>query len=136
MSNLREIEDLIGFDATRHLVREFGGKVLGIPKRPGGTRLAESVGEEAARLLSKRFGGDRLYISNAPSRHSRNREIRRLRDEGCRIEVLSARFRPHRASNLADPQQPVATSLYNVTILRTVVFRPLHSLFILLVWQP
>ena len=92
MSNLREIEDLIGFDATRRLVRDFGGKVLGIPKRPGATRLGESVGEEAARLLSERFGGDRLYISNAPSRHSRNREIRRLRDEGCRIEVLSARF--------------------------------------------
>ena len=92
MNNLREIEDLIGRDAAQCLVRDFGGRVIGIPKRVTGTRLAESVGGAAAGKLSERFGGDRVYIAKSSVRQGRNREIRKLRTEGCSIEALSLLF--------------------------------------------
>ena len=93
MNDLREIENLIGRDAAQCLVRDFGGRTIGIPKRPNGTRLAESVGDSAADKLSKRFGGERVYIAKTPDRPARNREIRRLRVEaGYSIKDLSLLF--------------------------------------------
>ena len=92
MNDLREIEDLIGRDAAQCLVRDFGGRVIGIPKRVAGTRLAESVGDAAARSLSERFGGERVYIAKSSVREGRNREIRKLRTEGYSIEGLSQLF--------------------------------------------
>ena len=92
MNDLREIEDLIGKDAAQCLVRDFGGRVIGIPKRVTGTRLAESVGDAAARKLSGHFGGERVYIAKTPDRPARNREIRKLRKEGYSIKDLSPLF--------------------------------------------
>ena len=93
MNDLREIEDLIGRDAAQCLVRDFGGRTIGIPKRATGTRLAESVGDAAASRLSEHFGGERVYIAKTPDRPARNREIRRLRvEEGYSIENLSLLF--------------------------------------------
>ncbi|MDE2667526.1 MAG: hypothetical protein OXI69_15405 [Acidobacteriota bacterium] len=93
MNDLREIEDLIGRDATQCLVRDFGGRTIGIPKRATGTRMAQSVGDAAAGKLSEHFGGERVYIAKTPDRPGRNREIRRLRfEEGYSIKDLSPLF--------------------------------------------
>ena len=92
MSDLKEIEGLIGRDATQCLVRNFGGRTIVIPKRVTGTRLADSVGSAAARKLSEYFGGERVYIANSSVRQRRNRKIRKLRKEGYSIEVLSVIF--------------------------------------------
>lgn len=79
---VRQIVDVIGFDATQKLVNRFGGArfPIGCGKLSSGERrlslLRETIGEESTRLLVKHFGGeDTLVIPRcaAALREWRNR---------------------------------------------------------------
>ncbi|MEF9402678.1 MULTISPECIES: Mor transcription activator family protein [Ralstonia solanacearum species complex] len=65
---IRELVDLIGFEATMALVRAFGGLVIWVPKgvqSVGSTyeAISEVIGAEATDLLIRRYGGDRISIA-------------------------------------------------------------------------
>ncbi|WP_158780727.1 Mor transcription activator family protein [Pantoea sp. BAV 3049] len=79
---VRQIVDVIGFDATQKLVGRFGGArfPIGCGTRSAGERrlslLREVIGDENTRLLVKHFGGeDTLVIPRcaAALREWRNR---------------------------------------------------------------
>lgn len=56
---LAEIDSLIGRKLTLKLLREFGGRRITFPagQKNAGARIIRVVGEEAARILMKEFGG-------------------------------------------------------------------------------
>ncbi len=60
---LAEIADVIGTPDTIRIIRSYGGSKLVIPKKPTETMLlCQTIGLEQAKLLSKQFGGDTLWI--------------------------------------------------------------------------
>ncbi|ORM62007.1 hypothetical protein PRCB_02985 [Pantoea rodasii] len=65
---VRQIVDVIGFDATQKLIERFGGARFPIGKgvrRDGEHRLAllrEVIGEDAVRRLVKHFGGENTLV--------------------------------------------------------------------------
>ena len=77
------ISELIGFPATGELLKVLGGTTFPIGKglrSLGASRaklLAETIGEDNARILVKNFGGEVLYLPRCDRalRELRNREF-------------------------------------------------------------
>lgn len=93
-ADLSLLTALIGIDATRALVREFGGIPLAIPKRGDGAAyaaLAEVVGKDAADALIKHYPGDVLTVPRcqAAALSARNAIIRERYDAGVTARELA-----------------------------------------------
>lgn len=86
-ASIQEIAEVIGVAETLRLVEIWGGSRMFIPKEPDGTCgriLMEKVGQESARLLIARYGGEAVYIPlcAAAMRAARNRVLVDEYDQG------------------------------------------------------
>lgn len=96
-ASARDLAGLIGLPATLRLVEGWGGVMrLYVPKAvPQDHELARALGLEAARALSRVFGGD--YLPSVPRcadalRQARNRALLRRRAEGASPATLALEF--------------------------------------------
>ncbi|MBN2684596.1 MAG: hypothetical protein JXR40_04910 [Pontiellaceae bacterium] len=92
---LRELERVIGLDATLALVDRWGGINLYIPQTvPEGHTLAEAIGKEEAEKLSRYFGGDHISMPKAEEyrRLKRDHEIYRKKKSGVKANVLAREY--------------------------------------------
>lgn len=72
---LRELEQLIGLDATLMLVDGWGGIVLYVPQTiPTGHDIERAIGEEAAAKLVGYCGGDHISMPKAEVFHRMKRD--------------------------------------------------------------
>lgn len=95
-ADLSLLTALIGPEAVRALVREFGGLPVAVPKRCDGAAyaaLAEVVGKDAADVLVKHFGGEVLTVPKcqAAALAARNAVIRAAYDDSATARELARR---------------------------------------------
>lgn len=86
---------LVGEDNLRALVAQFGGLVLYIPKDMTPDHpIAQTIGLDAARMLSKDMGGYRLLIPTGYGQRlrERNRAICEAHAAGASVPDLVRRF--------------------------------------------
>jgi Mor family transcriptional regulator len=90
--SLTDIKDVIGYEGAMTLLNKCAGTRLFIPKNMKVQhKLAELLGFEQARLMSKHFGGETISIVRAAraKRIMRNREIIRCYDNGERVPDIA-----------------------------------------------
>lgn len=90
--SLTEIAEIIGLPSTLTLVEKWGGTRIFIPRQVAAQhKLANLLGFEQARKMSRHFGGETLTIARAANviRSIRNREITRRYDEGEGVRLLA-----------------------------------------------
>lgn len=129
---IKDIADAIGLAATQRLVEQLGGTTWPVAKgvrRLGVIRheaLKEVVGEDAANIMSVRWGNVPLYIAkcDAPLRCLRDLEIHRQFDQAAREgvsanTVVNEMARSYKLSDrqiwkiLKRPPQPDSTGLFD-----------------------
>ncbi|MBN2684986.1 MAG: hypothetical protein JXR40_06880 [Pontiellaceae bacterium] len=89
---LKELERVVGLEATLALVERWGGINLYIPQTaPEGHVLALAIGVEAAEKLARYFGGDHISMPKAEEykRLKRDREIWQKRQQGACANTLA-----------------------------------------------
>ena len=85
---LQELCEVVGTEATLHIVRIWGGVTMYIPRRVDPvTRLYRELGAEAAKKLVARYAGDTLEI---PTGAALTR-LRRIEIEACLRSGLGVR---------------------------------------------
>lgn len=99
----RDLIDLIGLPATVALIQAMPGIKYPIPvgeaNNPAGAArfsyLVEAVGDEAARILVREFGGDDLYVPSCKRAIilARDREIVAAYDKGDQVWELALRYK-------------------------------------------
>lgn len=90
-SMLEELIHIIGEEAARRLVADFGGTRLYVPHFPGeDDTLARSIGIAAAVKLARIFGGDRVEVPNPPPRRVR---ILTMRAAGHSVDQIARELR-------------------------------------------
>lgn len=90
--SLADMAETLGVTTTMQIVTAHGGTRLFVPKKIHAQHhLANLLGMEQARRLSKHFGGESLTIPRMASaiRAKRNREIVRRYDAGDSVRVLA-----------------------------------------------
>jgi Mor family transcriptional regulator len=93
---LAQVAEIVGRENALRIAGIFGDKNLYIPQVINtGHRLAEILGLELARSLSREFGGIVLKIPTCRhlERKHRNDSIIRLYNAGHRVEELAAMFK-------------------------------------------
>lgn len=105
-ASVREVAEVIGFDATMRLIELLprvrpkchpGGRVrIYVPRGMADDhRMVQIIGREAADRLARVFGGEEicLAVCAATQRAKRNAEIRRMVAEGATPTTIAAHFR-------------------------------------------
>lgn len=90
-----ELVGLVGLEATRQLIAQWGGQYLYFPETVADDHpLAITVGVANARRLSQQYGGLRLMIpiGYAFSQRERNQAIREAHAAGATVGDLVRRF--------------------------------------------
>jgi Mor family transcriptional regulator len=92
---LRELETVIGLEATLLLVDQWGGVNLYIPQSVAdGHAIVEKIGLDAAEKLAGYFGGDHIAMPKAEEyrRLQRDREIYQKKKAGTPAHVLAREY--------------------------------------------
>lgn len=96
---LGEVEEIAGRETAERLARRFGGTRIKIPHEPSAdSRIAQAIGLEAARLISRHFGSGDITVPMAQYRgegHRRATVAKLLRD-GASIDEAASGGDVHR----------------------------------------
>lgn len=84
---MAEVAGHHGFEAAVALVMNFGGKRIHVPVKPEGKKLAQVIGDDAARTLAKHYGGTHMTVPTAGT--FRRAALQNKRDEAVMVRLLA-----------------------------------------------
>lgn len=99
------IVEMIGMELAARLSMECGGKRLYLPRRPvAGSPLVEAIGEEAAGVLCRQFGGEHIDIGSALGKRAAIHAMLRMEPRPS-IGAVAHKFRVSRRTVIRISQE-------------------------------
>ncbi len=91
---IKELNKLLGNEATMRLLSRYGGLQIYIPKKlKQNHAITLAIGQEAADKLAERFGGDNVELPmwNRPFQERRKERINEMHKQGIPVQQIAQR---------------------------------------------